>query len=107
VTTPFDYRQLASRMRELTADTQRIRAEYDRTDVAAGSPDGSVRVVVRAGKVVSLSIDPSAMEHDNVYVANQVLAALRHAEEQSAEFLTARAAPMADAVEQLRDLFPR
>ncbi|MEU8821716.1 YbaB/EbfC family nucleoid-associated protein [Actinoplanes sp. NPDC048796] len=107
MTSSYDYRQLADRMRELTADTQRIRADYDQAEVTAVSPDGSARVVMRAGKLSALTIDPGAMAHDNVYVANQVLAAIRQAEQQSEQFLTARARPMADAVEQLRGLFPQ
>lgn len=92
-------------MRELTADTQRIRADYDQAEATGLSPDGSVRVVTKAGKVVTLDIAPDALNHDNVYVANQVLAAMRQAEQQSDQFLVARTTPMVNAVEQLRSLF--
>jgi DNA-binding protein YbaB len=106
MTTPHDYRQLADRMRELTADTQRIRADYEQAQVHGVSPDGSVRVTMKAGKVLTLDIAPEALNHDNVYLANQVLAALQQAEQQSDESLAARTAPMVNAVEQLRNLFP-
>jgi DNA-binding protein YbaB len=106
VTSPHDYRRLADRMRELTADTQRIRADYDQAQVDSVSPDGSVRVTMKAGKILALDIAPEALNHDNVYLANQVLAALRQAEQQSDEFLAARTTPMVNAVEQLRNLFP-
>ena len=59
----------------------------------------------RAGKVLALDIAPEALNHDNVYLANQVLAALRLAEQQSDEFLAARTTPMVNAVEQMRGLF--
>ena len=101
-----DYRHLADRVRELTADTQRICADYDRAEIRGVSPDGSARVVMRAGKVVSLDIDSAAMNHDNVYLAGQVLAALQQAEDQSAQFLTSRTDPVADAMGRLRTLFP-
>jgi DNA-binding protein YbaB len=106
VTSPHNYRELADRVRELTADTQRIRSDYDRAEVRGVSPDGSVRVLMRAGTVLSLDIDPAAMNHDNVYLASQVVAALRQAEEQTAQFLSSRATPLADALGQLRELFP-
>ncbi|MFD0783261.1 YbaB/EbfC family nucleoid-associated protein [Micromonospora azadirachtae] len=93
-------------MRELTADTQRIREDFDRTEIRGLSPDGTVRVLVKAGRVITLDIDPAAMNHDNVHLANQVLAALRQAEEQSAQFLTSRTTPMVDAVDEMRKLFP-
>jgi DNA-binding protein YbaB len=96
---------MAERMRQLSADTERIRADYDRAEATGISPDGSVRAAMRAGRMVSLVIDPGAMDHDNVYLAGQVMAAVRQAEEQAAAFLSARTSPMVAAVEELRDRF--
>lgn len=103
MTDPQNYRQMANRVRQLTSDAQRVGEEYSRAEVAGISPDGSVRVAMRAGQMVSLVIDPGAMDHDNVYVAGQVMAAIRQAEEQSAQFLTARTSPMTAAVQELRN----
>lgn len=94
---------MADRVRQLTADTQRIREDYDRAEVTGVSPDRSVRVTMAAGRVASLVIDPAAMDHDNVYVAGQVMAAIRQAEEQAAEFLSSRTSPMVAAMEELRN----
>ncbi|WP_164842424.1 YbaB/EbfC family nucleoid-associated protein [Actinoplanes solisilvae] len=100
-----DYRQLAERMQQLTAETQRIREDYDKAEVTGVSGDGSVRATVRAGKLISLSIAPSALEHDNFYMAAQVLTAVREAEEQAAQFLSAQTSPVADAVQEFGHLF--
>ncbi|NMO54028.1 YbaB/EbfC family nucleoid-associated protein [Actinoplanes sp. TBRC 11911] len=100
---PEEFRQLADRVRRFTADTQSIRAEYDRAEVSGVSPDGAVRVTMRGGRIAGLDMDPSVLNHDNVYVANQVLAAIRRAEDQSAEFLGSRTAPMNDAVTEIRN----
>lgn len=94
---------MADRVRQFTADTQSIRAEYDRADVSGVSPDGAVRVTMRGGRIAGLAMDPSVLDHDNVYVAGQVLAAIRQAEDQSAEFLTSRTSPMSDAVTEIRN----
>lgn len=94
---------MAERMRQLTTDTERIRADYERAEVVGVSPGGTVRVTMRAGRIIALVIDPVAMDHDNVYVAGQVLSAIKQAEDQSNEFLTARTTPMAGAVEELRN----
>ncbi|MEV4351053.1 YbaB/EbfC family nucleoid-associated protein [Actinoplanes sp. NPDC049596] len=100
-----DYRQMAEQVRRLTADTQRARADFERAEVTGYSPDGTIRVVMRAGRVHSLDVGPDAMNHDNVHLASQILTAIRQAEEQSAELLAARAAPVADAVDRMRGLF--
>jgi DNA-binding protein YbaB len=90
-------------MRQLTADTEHIRAEIEQAEAVGNSPDGTVHVTMRSGQVASVAVDPAAMDHDNVYLAGQVMAAIRQAQEQSAEFLKSRTSPMFDAVEQLRN----
>lgn len=87
----------------MSADSQRLGSDFDNVDIAGVSPDGGVRVTMRGGRLAALTIDPSAMNHDNVYLAGQVQAAIRQAEESSREFLTKRTAPMMRTVEELRD----
>ena len=99
---PQDLRLFAEQLRGLTADTERIRREYDQADVHGVSPDGSVRVTMRAGRMTSLVIDPGGLDHDNVYLAAQVMAAVRQAEEQSAEFLSSRTSSILAAIRDPR-----
>lgn len=102
---PPEYRQLVDSLRELGASAESARGEYERTDVVGVSPDGSVRVTVRAGRIADVVISPGALDHDNVYVAAQVLAALRQAEGEGAELLAKHTRPMLGSMEAMRAQF--
>jgi hypothetical protein len=58
---------------------------------------------MRSGQIASVVVDRPAMDHDNVHLAGQLMAAIRQAQDQSAEFLQSRTSPVLDAVEHLRN----
>lgn len=100
-----DFNQLSEQLSRLSSEMERARADLETQDVYGTSPDGLVRATLRAGRLVGLTIEPSALEQDPVRLANQVLAAVQDGETSSAELLTRRMSPMTEDVKRaMRDL---
>jgi DNA-binding protein YbaB len=96
-----DFRQWADQMARFPVDAERMRADFDRTDIVGISPDGTVRVTARSGRTAAIEIDPAAMAHDSGYVAAQVLAAVQQAERRTADLRARSAEPVTRALESL------
>jgi DNA-binding protein YbaB len=100
-----DFGQLSEQLSRLSGEVERARADMETTDVYGVSPDGTVRATMRAGRLAAVTIDPSAMQQDSVWLANQVLAAVQDCETRSADMLMRVVSPMASEVERTaRDL---
>lgn len=96
--------QVTAGLNRLTTEIRRAGEEAGAAEVAGSSPDGTVRAVLRGGRLVDLTIAPAALEDlDATRLARQVMTAVQDAQQRADEAVRSRTAPLEDLMQRMFD----